>query len=140
MSRRLPHLLQEDAPERLAEAATRQRDRLIVLVLLYCGLRNAELCGLQIPDLDLRRRMLKVRHNDFLSLNIVQSAQVSCAQFKFGQRIRPQLLDCFRWRCGLVLQSGQNGCFEDPLIPSRQCSELAVRLFRDGNLERHAAS
>jgi integrase/recombinase XerD len=60
MSKRLPHLVQDDAPERLAEAARTERDRLIVLVLIYCGLRNAELRGLQVPDLDLRRRMLKV--------------------------------------------------------------------------------
>jgi integrase len=42
-------------------AATRERDRIIGLVLLYCGLRAAELCALKIIDLDFRRRQLWVR-------------------------------------------------------------------------------
>jgi integrase len=37
------------------------RDRAIVAVLLYCGLRNKELCGLNVEDIDTRNKILYVR-------------------------------------------------------------------------------
>jgi integrase/recombinase XerD len=52
MSKKLPRLLRDDEPERLLNATTRQRDRLLLLVLLYTGLRVAELCSLRVEHLD----------------------------------------------------------------------------------------
>jgi site-specific recombinase XerD len=53
--------------ERLVQACPRQtiadrRDRLVVLLLYGCGLRTAELCGLDVRDVDVERRELFVRH------------------------------------------------------------------------------
>ena len=61
MGRKLPHFLADDEPERLLEAATRQRDRLLVLTLLALGLRVSELCKLEVPDIDFRRRSVFIR-------------------------------------------------------------------------------
>lgn len=62
MSRKLPVFLRDDEPERLLAATTRQRDRLMLMTALYVGLRVSELTGLQVPDLDFRRKTLMVRH------------------------------------------------------------------------------
>jgi len=45
----------------LLEACTTIRDRAIIAVLLYCGLRNKELCALNVEDVDLEGRLLHVR-------------------------------------------------------------------------------
>lgn len=60
-SKRLPIFLDDDEPEKLLRATTRERDRLIVLVLLMCGLRNSELRNLRVEHLDFRARRLWVR-------------------------------------------------------------------------------
>lgn len=62
MPRRLPNFLPDDEPEKLLAATTRQRDRLMLLLMLYCGLRVSEMRKLQIPHLDFKRRSLWVRH------------------------------------------------------------------------------
>jgi len=47
----------------LLDAARNQRDKAIIAVLLYCGLRNKELCNLHTSDLDLKNRLLYVKDN-----------------------------------------------------------------------------
>jgi integrase/recombinase XerD len=61
MPRKLPQFLADDEPERLMRAARRERDRLLVMVLTYFGLRCAELTGLRVEHLDFGRRLLWVR-------------------------------------------------------------------------------
>lgn len=60
MPKRLPRLLRDHEPELLMRATTRQRDRLVLMVLLYAGLRVAELCALKIEHLDFRAGTLAV--------------------------------------------------------------------------------
>jgi hypothetical protein len=79
-------------------------------------------------------------HDNFISLNIVQDTQVPCPQFKLRQRIGPQPLDRLRLRRRLVLKPGQDGCFQDPLVTSRQHPELPISVLRDCNLEGHATA
>ncbi len=61
MPRRLPLFLKDSEPEQLIRAARRQRDRILLLTGLYCGLRVSELCRLDVADLDFGRRLLFVR-------------------------------------------------------------------------------
>lgn len=61
MGRKLPRFLGENEPELLLEAATRPRDRLLVLTLLALGLRVSELTKLEVSDLDFQRKTLFVR-------------------------------------------------------------------------------
>jgi integrase/recombinase XerD len=63
MTRRLPRLLADDEPEKLMRATKRERDRILLLLALYTGLRCSELTKLQVPDLDLARRLLFVRQS-----------------------------------------------------------------------------
>lgn len=60
MPKKLPRLLKDNEVEALLRVTTRQRDRLLLLVLLYCGLRVAELCALRIEHLDFRAGTLEV--------------------------------------------------------------------------------
>lgn len=57
-SRQMKRLLQ--APD--ATTALGKRDRAILELLYSTGLRNAELCGLQVGDVDLQSRTVFVRH------------------------------------------------------------------------------
>lgn len=62
-----PRSLTLTEAERLVHACLRQtagerRHRLTVLLLYGCGLRTAELCGLDVRDVDVERRELFVRH------------------------------------------------------------------------------
>jgi len=43
------------------DGETGRRDRAIVMILLVCGIRRGELCGLRLADVDLRERRLHVR-------------------------------------------------------------------------------
>lgn len=61
MSRKLPVFLASDEPERLLQAADTWRDRVLSMVLLYLGLRVAEVCALKVGDIDFRRRFVMVR-------------------------------------------------------------------------------
>jgi len=80
------------------------------------------------------------QYDNFVTLDIIQGAQVSCTQFKLGQRIGSQSLDCFRRCRGLVLKPGQNGRFQDSLVTSRQGPKLPFAVLGDGDLERHATN
>jgi integrase/recombinase XerD len=62
MPKKLPRLLKSNEPEILLRTTTRQRDRLMLLVLLYCGLRVAELCHLHAQHLDFDAKTLWVRN------------------------------------------------------------------------------
>jgi len=66
------------------------------------------------------------QYDNFVTLNIIQGAQVSCTQFKLGQRIGSQPLDCFRRCRGLVLKPGQDGRFQDSLVTGRQGPKLPL--------------
>lgn len=57
----LPKFLLDDEPERIIRAATRERDRLQLLLMLGMGLRVMDVCRLKIEELDFRRRSLTVR-------------------------------------------------------------------------------
>lgn len=61
MARRLPNFLMDSEPERLLRAATTNRDRVMLLMLLYCGLRVSEVTKLKCGDLDMANRRLFVR-------------------------------------------------------------------------------
>lgn len=61
MGRRLPQFLLDTEPEQLLRATTRERDRLLLMVGLYAGLRVSELVKLAVEDLDFGRRLLMVR-------------------------------------------------------------------------------
>jgi len=61
MPKHLPNVPKDDELERVISAATRQRDRLILLTMLYAGLRVSEVCGLLIEKLDFRRKTMLVR-------------------------------------------------------------------------------
>jgi len=61
MPKRLPTFLADREPEALLRAASRERDRLLLMVGLYVGLRVAELCALRVEHLDFARRTLFVR-------------------------------------------------------------------------------
>lgn len=61
-----PRTLTLDEAKRLVEACSSRtpalrRDRLVVLLLYGCGLRTFELCGLDVPDVDLEKKELLVK-------------------------------------------------------------------------------
>jgi len=58
--RRLPVYLRERELERLLAAVPTERDRLIVLIGAYAGLRVSEICKLRIEHLDFEDGMLEV--------------------------------------------------------------------------------
>ncbi len=59
--RKLPRFLGRDEPEVLLRATHRERDRVLLMTLLYLGLRVAECCALRVEDLDFPRRVCWVR-------------------------------------------------------------------------------
>jgi integrase/recombinase XerD len=59
--KKLPVFLDDDEPEKLLAATETYRDRLLLLVLLRCGLRNSELRHLRVEHLDFAGRRLWVR-------------------------------------------------------------------------------
>jgi hypothetical protein len=77
--------------------------------------------------------------DNLVFFDIIEDTEVSCAQLKLSERIRAQALDCFGGRRWLIFQPSPNGGLENALLTCGQCSELAVRDFRDRDLERHAA-
>ena len=60
--RRLPDFLRFGEPTRLLSAAETDRDRAMLALGLYCGLRVSEMAHLMIADVDLRTATLAVRH------------------------------------------------------------------------------
>lgn len=66
-SKKTPSFLNVEEARRMVQACPRgnrgeRRDRMMILVLYGCGLRTAELCGLNVDDLDAERQELTVRH------------------------------------------------------------------------------
>jgi len=59
--RRLPEIFSAQELQRLFAAATNPRDRALLMTTYSAGLRASEVVGLQIPDIDSQRRMLRVR-------------------------------------------------------------------------------
>lgn len=59
--KKLPTFLQASEPEQLLRATTRERDRLLLMVMLYLGLRVSEVCKLQVQHIDFGTKMLFVR-------------------------------------------------------------------------------
>ncbi|MFC2083407.1 tyrosine-type recombinase/integrase [Candidatus Bipolaricaulota bacterium] len=50
--------------QRLFKAARTDRDKLILQVLYYGGIRRQELCGLDVPDVQFDRQRILIRQND----------------------------------------------------------------------------
>lgn len=61
MPRKLPNLLQDNDPERLLQATTCERDRLVLMLAQYLGLRVSEIVKLDVGDVDFRRKTVFVR-------------------------------------------------------------------------------
>jgi len=59
--RRLPTVLSQDEVARLIDAASNLMHRTILMTLYSTGLRRAELCALQVPDVDSERMVIHVR-------------------------------------------------------------------------------
>jgi hypothetical protein len=70
-------------------------------------------------------------HDNLVSFDIIQCTQISCTQFKLGERIGSQLFDRFGRCRGLVLQAGQDGRFQNPLVTRRQDPELPTGFLCD---------
>lgn len=60
MSKPLPRHLTEEELDMLFRACKSSRDRAMVMVMLRCGLRVAEVAGISLGDIDLRRRRLVI--------------------------------------------------------------------------------
>jgi hypothetical protein len=58
-------------------------------------------------------------YDNFVLLDIIQGTQVSRTQLEVGKKIGTQALDRFGRLRRRVLQSGLDGCFQDPLLPGR---------------------
>jgi integrase/recombinase XerD len=63
----MPKFLSLEEARRLVEACPshtrlQRRDRLVILLLYGCGLRTAELCQLDVGDVDLERQEIVIRH------------------------------------------------------------------------------
>jgi integrase/recombinase XerD len=58
---KLPSVPPWEEVEQLLRATTRQRDRLLLMLAAFMGLRNSELCNLDVPHLDFRRRQLLIQ-------------------------------------------------------------------------------
>src|SRR5688572_15390071 len=60
--RRLPKVVRKPQWEALLAAATRARDRVLIAVMLYGGLRVSEACALDVRDVDYEVEQVHVRH------------------------------------------------------------------------------
>jgi site-specific recombinase XerD len=61
VARKLPVFLQADDPEQLLAGTKSQRDRVLLMTMLYIGLRVSECCKLMIEHIDQRKGSLMVR-------------------------------------------------------------------------------
>src|SRR5260370_625404 len=62
MPKHLPTFFLANEPEQLLQATRTERERLILMLFLYAGLRCAELAHLKVQDLDFSRKVIWVRH------------------------------------------------------------------------------
>ena len=60
-TRHLPSILSPEEVARLIDSAQTQFDRVVLMTLYGTGARRAELCKLQIPDIDSRRMVVHIR-------------------------------------------------------------------------------
>lgn len=60
--RRLPKVVRKPDWERLLNATSCQRDRALIAVMLYGGLRVSEACALQKRDVDFEGEQVHIRH------------------------------------------------------------------------------
>lgn len=60
-AKKLPYIPPSDELERIVRATTRERDRLMLMLGLYAGLRVSEITKLTVRDLDFSRHLLAVR-------------------------------------------------------------------------------
>lgn len=58
--RKIPYVLKKPDIDKLFLVVKKSRDRLILKMLTYCGLRVAEFCNLKVKDIDIKNRTLKV--------------------------------------------------------------------------------
>jgi site-specific recombinase XerD len=61
VDRKLIEPLSQDQVQALLRSVSRYRDLIIVLLMLFCGLRSAEVRGLKVVDTNLTERSVKVR-------------------------------------------------------------------------------
>lgn len=61
MSRKLPTFLEGAEPEQLLRGTHTERDRVLLMTMLYQGLRVSELCHLLVEQIDFGRKILWVR-------------------------------------------------------------------------------
>jgi integrase/recombinase XerD len=59
--KKLPHIPPDAELRRIIAASSTQRDRLVLLLMYMAGLRVADVCRLELPDLDFATRMLFIR-------------------------------------------------------------------------------
>src|SRR5262245_50585922 len=59
--KKLPYIPTPEELEKLVRATSTQRDRLLLMVMFYMGLRVSEACKLQVGHLDFGRKRLEVR-------------------------------------------------------------------------------
>lgn len=61
MGRKLPEIPDFNALDKILQATTRQRDRLMLMLARFLGLRCSEICKLEVPHVDFRRGFLAVK-------------------------------------------------------------------------------
>ena len=96
--RRMPAVLTTEEARRVLtasedhpNAATAFRNRAVMHVLLFCGLRRQELLNLQLLDVDLRSRWLKVQNGKGQKGRSVPLVPEAAAALKDWLELRPQV-------------------------------------------------
>ena len=72
-------ILTEGEVARILAITNNSREKSLVSILAYCGLRNKEVCGLQVKDLDLDNNLIKVIGGKFNKDRIVPMSR-ECAK------------------------------------------------------------
>ena len=100
VSKRLPHVLQQDQAERVMDravlradddSATHIRDQAILEILYASGIRVGELVGLNVTDIDNSRRTLRVLGKGSKERVVPYGAIAEDALDKYLSQARPQL-------------------------------------------------
>ncbi len=133
VARPLPMLLTArqagDVLDGLAEAAqtddpTALRDRALVELLYATGVRVAEVCGLDVGDLDESRRAVRVLGKGGKERVVPYGAPAQAAVSDWLHRGRPQLVGP---RSGLALFLGVRGARLDPRVARRVVHDSVAR-------------